>query len=143
MGKARSRVLIALLVWQSAVWAGEPGRPLFPVSLPVCCQEWELGSGRILQGHPPSTTNSSSPSKERRRSLRWLGAGAALAVASGAIAWWSRNQADQAYDRYLRAASRHRQEKEFHRAERYDRAAGAALLGMEVGIVLTTYWLFF
>ena len=43
----------------------------------------------------------------------------------------------------MRSASRQRQEKQFDRAERYDRIAGTAFIGMEAGLVLTTFLLFF
>ena len=59
------------------------------------------------------------------------------------MAWWSREKADRAYGKYMRSASARRQEKQFDRSERYDRIAGTAFIGMEAGLVLTSYLLFF
>ncbi len=72
-----------------------------------------------------------------------LAATAALAVTGAAVAWWSTDEADAAYDRYLRSAGAQRQQQAFERAERYDRIAGAAFLAMEAGIVLTACLVFF
>ena len=84
----------------------------------------------------------SAPSKEKRsrRKLYWS---AALAVGAGALAYWSKERADAAYNRYLRSASAQHQERELAAAKRFDRMAGAAFVGMEVGIVLSSYLLFF
>ena len=60
----------------------------------------------------------------------------------GAAAWWSKEKADRAYDRYLRAASIRRQEQQFERAEHYDRIAGATFIGMAAGLVMTTLLVF-
>ena len=59
------------------------------------------------------------------------------------MAYWSRERADAAYDRYLRSASTVRQQRELADAKRFDRIAGAAFVGMEVGIVFSSYLLFF
>ncbi len=72
-----------------------------------------------------------------------LAASAALAVAGAALAYWSTDEADAAYDRYLRSAGARRQQQTFERAERYDRIAGAAFLAMEAGIVLSACLVFF
>ena len=72
-----------------------------------------------------------------------LAASAALAVAGAALAYWSTDEADAAYDRYLRSAGARRQQQAFERAERYDRIAGAAFLAMEAGIVLSACLVFF
>lgn len=84
-------------------------------------------------------------SQPERRSL-WrpaLVASAALAVTGAAVAYWSTDEADAAYDRYLRSAGARRQQQAFQRAERYDRIAGAAFVAMEAGIVLTACLVFF
>ena len=87
-------------------------------------------------------TTSEAPSKEKR-SRKKLYLSAALAVGAGAVAYWSKEQADSAYNRYLRSASVERQRRELADAKRFDRLAGAAFVGMEVGIVLSSYLLFF
>ena len=83
-----------------------------------------------------------SPSKEKR-SRKKLYLSAALAVGAGAVAYWSKERADAAYDRYLRSASAVRQQRELDAAKRFDRVTGAAFIGMEVGLVLSSYLLFF
>ena len=47
------------------------------------------------------------------------------------------------YDNYLESASPQRQKSAFKRAKEYDRLSGAALIGMEAGIILSTYLIFF
>ena len=68
---------------------------------------------------------------------------AALALGGGALALWSKHRADEAYESYLRSAGIRRRERQFERAQRYDRIAGAGFVAMEAGIVLTTYFVFF
>ena len=75
---------------------------------------------------------------DRRRVAR-LYASAFLAVGSGLVAYWSKREADEAYEAYLASASVRRQRKLFQRAERFDRIAGAAFLGMEAGLAITIY----
>ena len=87
-------------------------------------------------------TVSAAPSKEKH-SRKKLYLSAALAAGAGAVAYWSKERADAAYDRYLRSASTVRQQRELDAAQRFDRIAGAAFVGMEVGIVLSSYLLFF
>ena len=72
-----------------------------------------------------------------------LVASAAMAVGAAAVAYWSSDEADAAYDRYLRSAGAGRQQQALERAERYDRIAGAAFVAMEAGIVLTACLVFF
>ncbi len=82
--------------------------------------------------------------KERRKrlgSLFYLGAG--LALSTGVVALWTKREADRAYDDYLHTANQQRQKERFDRAEDRDRISGAAFIAMEVGLVLTTYTLFF
>ena len=78
---------------------------------------------------------------ERPRAGLYLSA--ALALSGGVVALWSKRRADEAYESYLRSAGIRRRERQFERAQRYDRIAGAAFAGMEAGIVLTTYFIFF
>ena len=85
---------------------------------------------------------SAAPSKEKR-SRKKLYLSAALAVGAGVVAYWSKERADSAYDRYLRSASVARQQRELADAKRFDRVAGAAFVGMEVSIMLSSYLLFF
>ena len=85
---------------------------------------------------------SAAPSKEKR-SRKKLYLSAALAVGAGAVAYWSKERADSAYDRYLRSASTKRQQRELAAAKDFDRVAGTAFVGMEVGLVLSSYLLFF
>ena len=87
-------------------------------------------------------TASAAPSKEKR-SRKKLYLSAALAVGAGAVAYWSKERADAAYDRYLRSASVVRQQRKLAEAKRFDRVTGAAFVGMEVGLVLSSYLLFF
>ena len=91
---------------------------------------------------PAMPAIAAAPSKEKRsrRKLYWS---AALSVGAGALAYWSKERADAAYNRYLRSASPKHQERELAAAKRFDRVAGAAFVGMEVGIVLSSYLLFF
>jgi len=137
--------LALLLVWQSAGRAGDlPGVKLLPAALPRCCPPLEeRGALLLVRGRerPPSRRHGEEEEKKRFRSRLYLSA--ALAAASGLVAWWSKERADRAYERYLHAASLRRQEDQFARAERYDRIAGGAFVGMEIGVVLTTYLLFF
>lgn len=91
---------------------------------------------------PAMPATAAAPSKEKR-SRRKLYLSTALAVGAGALAYWSKERADAAYNRYLRSASAKHQERELAAAKRFDRMAGAAFVGMEVGIVLSSYLLFF
>ena len=88
-----------------------------------------------------STTSEAPPKEKRSRKKLYLSA--ALAVGAGAVAYWSKERADAAYDRYLRSASTVRQQRELAAAKDFDRVAGTAFVGMEVGLVLSSYLLFF
>ena len=68
---------------------------------------------------------------------------AAWTVGMGALAYWSKDRADRAYRSYMSSANTQSQKRYFDRAQRFDRLAGASLIGMEVGIVLTSYLAFF
>ena len=94
----------------------------------------------LRQQSMPATA--AAPSKEKR-SRKKLYLSAAMAVGAGAVAYWSKERADAAYDRYLRSASTARQQRELAAAKRFDRVAGRAFVGMEIGIVLSSYLLFF
>lgn len=80
---------------------------------------------------------------EKKRSRGRLYLSAALTAGVGFVAYWSKEQSDRAYDRYLHSANIARQNKEFDKAKRFDRIAGASFIGMEVGVVLSSYLLFF
>ena len=81
--------------------------------------------------------------KEEKRSRGRLYLSAALTLGAGCVAYWSKGKADGAYDHYLHSASTKRQNKFYGEARRYDRMAGVAYLGMEAGLVLSSYLLFF
>ena len=160
-GIERSRplvwVLIGLLVWQTTARAEEaPGAALpemLPQAFPAGVSLIGVGGWRGMgpmagavfpTGEPLRSGRQKRADREPEKRLAprlLLSAGAALAC--GAAAWWSREKADRAYATYMRSASRQRQEKQFDRAERYDRIAGTAFIGMEAGLVLTTFLLFF
>ena len=93
-------------------------------------------------GQQSMPTAAAAPSKEKR-SRKKLYLSAALAVGAGAVAYWSKERANAAYDRYLHSASVVRQQRELDAAKRFDRVTGAAFVGMEVGLVLSSYLLFF
>ena len=125
-----------LLATSTPTWA-EPldlPRRLAPLEAALAAVE-NVGAVR----EPPLRVGSS----EEKRSRKKLYLSAALAVGAGAVAYWSRERADAAYDRYLRSASVERQQRELADAKRFDRIAGAAFVGMEVGIVFSSYLLFF
>ena len=125
-----------LLATSTPTWA-EPldlPRRLAPLDAALTAVE-NVGAVR----EPPLRVGSS----EKKRSRKKLYLSAALAVGAGAVAYWSRERADAAYDRYLRSASVVRQQRELDAAKRFDRVTGAAFIGMEVGLVLSSYLLFF
>jgi hypothetical protein len=93
---------------------------------------------------PSVTHNRDAKADERdsggnRGPRRRLYASAFLTVGMGLVAYWSKRKADNAYVAYLASASVPRQRRLFRRAERYDRIAGAAFLGMEAGLAVTVY----
>ena len=93
-----------------------------------------------------SSAKASSGKEETQSESRWdrrLFLSAALAVSAGALARWTKQEADSSYDNYLESASPQRQKSAFKRAKEYDRLSGAALIGMEAGIILSTYVIFF
>ena len=120
-------------------------RPSWVVaSAAVLPTAWGAGSGASADaaGMLNRGGDAAGVAASRRASPRLI-AGVALSVGAGALAWWSEEQADKAYRRYLHSAGRARQEDSLRRAQRYDRLAGAALLGMEAGLVYTTWVLLF
>ena len=147
-------VMLGVWVGQTAVFAGpadlgsgwtlpclfEPCGPMPArgARLAVSGSEFLKKEGQVGPGETPSRPLQKNG---RPRSRLYLSAG--LALSAGVLAFWSKREADQAYDRYLHTASAERQQGLFDRAERYDRIAGAAFVGMEVGLVLTTYLVFF
>ena len=150
-------MLIALLVWQTTVRADDGSGAVLPEVLPRAFsaaafqagvsglrgQEWSTGRW-LPKGEYFRSGARQRSGREREKHLAprlFLSAGAALAC--GAVAWWSKEKANRAYGRYMRSASLRRQEKQFDRSERYDRIAGTAFVGMEAGLALTTYLLFF
>ena len=88
------------------------------------------------------STTAAAPSK-KKRSRKKLYLSAALAMGAGAVAYWSKERANAAYDRYLRSASIARQQRELDAAKHFDRVTGTAFVGMEVGLILSSYLLFF
>ncbi len=113
-------------------------RRLAPLATALA-EQW-AGPPRLEQQAMPTAV--AAPRKEKR-SRKKLYLSAALAVGAGAVAYWSKERADAAYDRYLRSASAKRQQRELDAAKRFDRVTGAAFVGMEVGLVLSSYLLFF
>lgn len=98
----------------------------------------DVGARRVLHNLDARAADPGTSERGQRRSGR-LYASAILAVGSGLLAYWSKREADGAYAGYLAAASVRRQRRLFQRAERYDRIAGAAFLGMEAGLAITIY----
>ena len=82
--------------------------------------------------------------KERRqRSRTPLYLSSALALSAGVFAYWTKDEADAAYENYRKAAGQLRQDEQFDRAERYDRISALGFALMEAGLVWTTYLVFF
>ncbi len=129
-----------LLLAGVPTWAEplELPRRLAPLEAALAAQWAE----QPMLGQRSMPTASAAPSKEKR-SRKKLYLSAALAVGAGAVAYWSKERADAAYDRYLRSASVVRQQRKLAEAKRFDRVTGAAFVGMEVGLVLSSYLLFF
>ena len=129
-----------LLVTGAPTWAEplELPRRLTPLEAVLAAQWAEQPMFR--QRSMPTT--SAAPTK-KKRSRKKLYLSAALAVGAGVVAYWSKERADAAYDRYLRSASVARQQRELDEAKHFDRVAGMAFVGMEVGLVLSSYLLFF
>ena len=129
-----------LLATGAPTWAEplELPRRLTPLEAALAAQWAE--QPMLRQRSIPTT--SAAPTK-KKRSRKKLYLSAALAVGAGVVAYWSKERADAAYDRYLRSASVVRQQRKLDEAKRFDRVTGAAFVGMEVGLVLSSYLLFF
>ena len=93
-------------------------------------------SGAQKKGLQPDRSDDSLLSKPLLLSAAWT-------VGMGALAYWSKDRADRAYRAYMSSANTQSQKRYFDRAQRSDQLAGASLIGMEVGIVLTSYLAFF
>lgn len=117
----------------------------FPVRLVWSVSEVEIPA-RSAPFHGRTRASAATRPGDGGDRVRWrpaLMASAALAVTGALVAHWSTDQADAAYDRYLKSAGSRRQEAALDRAERYDRVAGAGFAAMEVGLVLSAYFVFF
>jgi len=131
-------LLLLQLVLPLAVRA--EGIALKPVMVP-CCGELPKRSHELASVPMGNKAVRHAEGKGRPRSRLVLSA--ALTLGAGALAYWSKDRADRAYGRYLRSANTQRQQEQFDRAERFDRVAGTAFLSMEVGLIFTSYLLFF
>ena len=124
-------------------WAEPLELPQRLVQLEAALAVVEVGAVREPPLLPARGGAKGGDPPEEKRSRKKLYLSAALAVGAGAVAYWSKERADAAYDRYLRSASVARQQRELADAKRFDRIASAAFVSMEVGIVLSSYLLFF
>lgn len=134
---------------------GGGGHPL-PAVLPslhlgrlaLAVDEASALTGRLSpdRGQARLYSTASSPPVDTQSESRWnrrLYLSAALTISAGVLARWTKQEADRSYDNYLQSAGPKRQTSTFDRAQRYDRLSGAALVTMEVGLVLSTYLVFF
>ena len=106
-----------------------------PTNAPVVRSLFDK-SGTRKKGLQTDRNDDSLLSKPLLLSTAWT-------VGMGALAYWSKDRADRAYRSYMSSANTQSQMRNFDRAQRSDRLAGASLVGMEVGIVLTSYFAFF
>jgi hypothetical protein len=114
-----------------------PGFQFRPATIPDLQSHLRLGrEQRRVDGSDGHDVRRFHPGKRAYLS-------AAFAVSSGVLAWLSKREADDSYDRYLGAAGGERQKTQFDRAERYDRLSGAAYVAMEAGILMSVYFTFF
>ena len=138
MGKLTSMGLILVLVSTAVVGAFELPRRFAAADEALVVQ---------LAVAPPARARPEpiglAVEKEEKRAKGRLYLSAALTVGAGLVAYWSKEKADEAYDRYLHSASAKRQNEFYAQARRYDRLAGTAYIGMEAGLVLSSYLLFF
>ena len=132
-----------LLATGAPTWAEPLELPRRLVPLEAALAVVEVGAVREPPLLPARRGAKRVDSPEEKRSRKKLYLSAALVVGAGAVAYWSKERADAAYDRYLRSASVARQQRELDAAKHFDRVAGAAFVGMEVGLVLSSYLLFF
>ena len=109
-----------------------------------CCAAWSQQRPESLSGAEGGRMDAAQQKRGgQRRVGRQLLLSAAWTLGMGALAYWSKERADRAYQRYTHSANTLSQQRYFDRAERYDRIAGTALVGMEVGVLFTSYLLFF
>ena len=128
-------LILALL---TPLGAMELPRRLLVVEAAFEAQFAQLEESNVL---PVQIASTAKAKKKRSRKALYLSA--VLTASVGAVAYWSKKRADEAYDRYLHSANIERQDKEFDKAKRMDRIAGASFVGMEAGLVLSSYLLFF
>ena len=128
-------LILALL---TPLGAMELPRRLLVVEAAFEAQFAQLEESNVL---PVQIASTAKIKKKRSRKALYLSA--VLTASVGAVAYWSKERADEAYDRYLHSANIQRQDKEFDKAKRMDRIAGASFVGMEAGLVLSSYLLFF
>ena len=102
-------------------------------------QSWQALMEKKFNLQKQQKRNYKDTAPENRKGLYW---GTALAVVGGTLAWWSKNKADAAYDKYLHVVSRKRQATAIDRAKRFDRLSGGALALMEIGVVCSVYFTF-
>ena len=139
--------LSAMVAAQSWAFGGEP-EPV-EVRLPRAFPSLPSWRGKepwqslAAAAQGPGLIRQRGRGEEGSRPRARLYLSAALALGGGGLALWSKHRADEAYESYLRSAGIRRRERQFDRAQRYDRIAGAAFVAMEAGIVLTTYFVFF
>jgi|AP59_1055472.scaffolds.fasta_scaffold75013_2 hypothetical protein len=103
--------------------------------------EVQFAKHSVPRARPVSIGSAAKAENKRSRGRLYLSA--ALTVGAGIAAYWSKDRADEAYDRYLHSANVAQQNELYDKARRFDRMAGAAYVGMEAGLVLSSYLLFF
>ena len=138
MGKLTAMGLILVLVTTAVVGAFELPRRFAAADEALVVQLAVAPPARAR----PAPIGLAVEKKEKRAKGR-LYLSAALTVGAGLVAYWSKEKADEAYDRYLHSASAKRQNEFYAQARRYDRLSGTAFIGMEAGLVLSSYLLFF
>ena len=102
-------LLPLILIWQTASWGELGALPrAFPALRPGSLQtvSAERSPTWLLQLSSPGSGEEGKAEKPRLTARLCLSAG--LAVSSGLVAWWSKERADRAYQRYLHAASSRR-----------------------------------
>lgn len=136
-------LVCALVGLQVAVPVRVVAYELAPRFAACCTTAIEAAPTPVRMQLLPTVGQATAEESDKPLVRRPLLMSAVWAVGMGALAYWSRDRADRAYDAYMHSANAQRQQRHFDRAERYDRVAGAALFGMEVGVVLTSYLAFF
>jgi hypothetical protein len=130
-------------VWLPArLW----GKEIAPRFAPCCVEEAPSNAPEVLALFDKSGAQEKGLQPDRSVDsllFKPLLLSAAWTVGMGALAYWSKDRADRAYRSYMSSANAQSQKRYFDRAQRSDRLAGASFIGMEVGIVLTSYLAFF